>query len=513
MRSAIAAAIALLAACDNSPIYTPYIARVGNGVGVPAGAIQLAVYGNFFAPGAVVFWDGKPQATSFVSDTQLAVDLAPGLTADGGTFPMTARNPNSFLSEVYQVWVVEPPVMLADVSPREIALGAPDTTITLTGSGFRSTKRVVWNNVPLATTLQSDTVLLATVPTSLLGLAQDVSVTLTDSRCSQLCTDHVFSPQIVSVGLSTRKTIRYCYDAAWDAVDSLFVVSTLNLNSFATLDPGTGAYVQIAANYGTPLLAVPDEGQFVYAFSPQLWYARAGTIEAKRFSLPGLTGGVDLTGVPTTNSAGWPVQSLAPAPGTPTTVAALTTDFQGAPQSVQIIDQVAARAGTGDGTGLASLEWGLDASTLYALPGASGAGVVLFKVDSTGIISRTVLASAQFKFGKMHFDRITRRLYGDSGESFDEAGLDPRPFAVLDKPGESCAAGIDGGLGKAFFACTTGGRELTVRSFDLASRQPISSIVLDPVGGPANRVLRFGSDGLAVLADGTLYLYQGPFIR
>lgn len=63
-----------------------------------------------------------------------------------------------------------PGPMLTGLSPDSNLVGAPDFTLTLTGGGFESDSRVVWNSTTLAIINASATQLQATVPASLLAL-------------------------------------------------------------------------------------------------------------------------------------------------------------------------------------------------------------------------------------------------------------------------------------------------------------------------------------------------------
>ncbi len=58
-----------------------------------AGSLTLTVTGTNFVGTSVVFVNGAPQATTFVSSTQLSAALPAALTADEGTLAVTVQNP------------------------------------------------------------------------------------------------------------------------------------------------------------------------------------------------------------------------------------------------------------------------------------------------------------------------------------------------------------------------------------------------------------------------------------
>jgi hypothetical protein len=320
------------------------------------------------------------------------------------------------------------------------------------------------------------------------------------------------------VGVSARTVIGNgnVLDIAWDATDSLLLAS--RTTSFAgetfvaALDPTSGA--QVSATAVGPIrkqLAVSDQDQFVYAFTPDTT-SPPTSIEPQRYSLPGLSNGLTLTGFVTSSAFDTPPsQPLAPAPGAPATVAILTGASS---TTVAIVDGAVARTKTDDTSGVGALEWGFDASTLYGIGPFVTSGLVRFTVDGTGVVSHTTLGSTTFRSRRLHFDRITRRLYGDSGENVNEQGVDSRPFTVLPQNTAGCVAAIDGALAKAFFACVDREFGLTVQSFDLATQKLIANVLLGPATVQRlQRIVRFGSDGVAVAADWSIYIYKGPFVQ
>ena len=354
-RAALGIALALTFGCENSAAYTPFLTC--EFPEIPEGSTQFTVDGNFFAPGAVVFWNGKPQVTHFVSTTQLAVDVDASLTTGASQPELTAQNPGSLLSAGCTFGVREAQLELTAVSPQQIPLNAPDTGILLAGGGFRATDVVLWNGVPLAATMQSSTALAATVPASLLTVAGDGVIQVSDPACTlggRLCTKLSVFSQTIHVGGSTW---RYRgSDVAWDATDSLLLFSSDDglarldgVDEFMTaLDPAASTFVQTSPLYSSKRrrLAVSDRDRFVYSFGDG--------VEPVRYSLPGLSNAVTLTGFFTS--------SVAPAPGAPTTVALVAFKAGTGTAALQIIDDTVARANTADNVGV--VEWGADASTL-----------------------------------------------------------------------------------------------------------------------------------------------------
>ncbi|MFZ0317604.1 MAG: FG-GAP-like repeat-containing protein [Candidatus Sulfotelmatobacter sp.] len=89
---------------------------------VPGGpGFTLSVNGAGFVSGAVVYWNGKPRGTQFISKTQVTASILASDIAQAGTGAVTVSNPGSgsLTSNTAFLSVVE-----------------PITTVTLSGEGF-----------------------------------------------------------------------------------------------------------------------------------------------------------------------------------------------------------------------------------------------------------------------------------------------------------------------------------------------------------------------------------------
>jgi len=145
--------------------------------------------------------------------------------------------------------------------------------------------------------------------------------------------------------------------------------------------------------------------------------------------------------------------------------------------------------------------------------------LLLFPVDGSGVLSPVVINNRYSRL-QIWYDRMARLLYDDAGNVFDENGAAKAGFTL--PVGAQCFPAMDGAGGRMFFACAESPFGLTVRSFDLASRQPLSRVLLEfantnfiqpQVAGPI-RLVRFGANGLAVASSSNwIYLYRGDFVR
>ncbi len=138
----------------------------------------LTFVGTNFVPSSYATWSGSPLQTTFVSTTQLTAVAPKALFAEPGVFPVgvVTPPPGGGASSTLEVSVVavpqNPKPVLSAMSPRSGNVGDVDTMITVTGSSFVQSSKVVVNDTQeLSTEFVSSTELEAIVPSSLLATA------------------------------------------------------------------------------------------------------------------------------------------------------------------------------------------------------------------------------------------------------------------------------------------------------------------------------------------------------
>jgi hypothetical protein len=522
MKRLFAIAIVLApAACFNASAYTPIIGFVGDAnaptssVGrVLTGTTSLIVGGGYFAPGMVVYWNGRPQATSFRTDQEVIVSLDAGLTGAVGTAQLSASNDGGFQSKAFAVQILQATPTLASVSPPQLSVSTTPMTLTITGTGFLPETKATWNGISLAVTVVSVGKLTAVVPAALLTTGGDGVVQVDNPACDAAFTClGPSNPIVCSVGTSTRITAAAnatadAFDLAWDATrSSLYAVlgSTPSPDFIVPIDPATGDLGTPVTLQGPIQISISSQDQFLYAATTSTPTVPNSSTPGTRYSLPGLTGA---TPVPASVS----ILGIAAAPGAPETAAFITTSGQPG-----VLDGVVARPNLGQ-SGAQQIAWGADATTLYAV---SSGVLQALHIDQTGVASASRFNNAQLRANsQLHYDPTARLIYGDQGESFDEQGI-AQPGFIFVNPDSRCKAVMDGAGGRIFFACTDDKLGLFIRSFDLTTHQPLASIFLaaaDPFvfGGNISvpsKIIRFGADGLAVATSKAVYLYSGQFVH
>jgi hypothetical protein len=505
------ALILALCGCFNSSSYMPVVNAIGSNANFPGsvltGATSASVGGTFFSPGVTVYWNGKAVPTAYRTPSSLQITLGPDQTKTAGTAEVKAANDGDLFSDPFTVTVIDAPLTATSLDPPQAAPGSGAMTVTVIGTGFTPGSQVLWNGAGLPTTFNSSTSLSVTAPASLLAVAGEGFVQVANPQCSvgpngEFC---ITSTPVVSfrIGPSTKARVPgSANDMVWDATHALlFVTSTAVWAGPATvtaLDPRTAAFGGSTTTPSGPVqLSISTQDVYLYVA-----VQNGGSMPATRLSLPGLT---NPTQVP---SATW-VTTIAAGPDVPDMAA--FTGFDG----LGVLDGTAVRGQVANVFSPRSFTWGVDASTLFAIDYVSQR-LLSFHVDGTGVSAPTVLSSSGLT-GRLHYDRAARLLYGDAGDVFDEQGVTQAGFAV---PTGQCIPAMDGAGGRMFFACAEPDFGLTLRSFDLASRQPLSRVLLQVANFHSSvslpgRLVRFGADGLAVTSPSTnsVYLYSGAFVR
>jgi hypothetical protein len=288
--------------------------------------------------------------------------------------------------------------------------------------------------------------------------------------------------------------------------------SATDPNTLVRINPATGTIeTAVSLNGGVgqvePLLAVSDDGSYVYA---AVSTNGSDTIERIRTSDMGLDLQVPLASF---------VESLAPAPGDPHTLA---VELLGS--SVQVLLYVDGTAQSASYTNSASqgpLAWGADATTLFAEfyggPGYQVAALTTATMTATQTSGLPNTAS-----GTMLFDNDL--LLWSSGTVFNTtqfAAAAPFVFhtsvPLVDVFGLAIA--VDPGLDRAYFLTSDQPANaatpmITLEGRQLSTRAPLW-LARFPIHSAPNQLIRWGSNGLAFAdgdGSGSLILISGNIV-
>ncbi len=186
--------------------------------GSPAGS--LTVTGNGFVPGSVVFWNGRPCPTRFISRTQLIADYAAADIACAGLIRVTVVSPApGGGTSVVQTFSITPTITA--INPSVAFVGGAPFILTVNGTGFCDGARIRVNGTPRSSTIINGNQITT-------GITAEDLRTATTLQISVISADN----QVVSGNVPLR------VDDCAPAQPRVTIASTLN---FGTAEPARGA--------------------------------------------------------------------------------------------------------------------------------------------------------------------------------------------------------------------------------------------------------------------------------
>jgi trimeric autotransporter adhesin len=118
-----------------------------------------------------VNWNGSPRSTTFnVNTGQLEVQIFASDVATANSIGITATNPApgggtssvNAPGDIFTVVQQQAGLTIASLDPTSAAVGGPDFTITVNGTGFTTSDVVLWNGSPRVTTIMPMNTTVAT---------------------------------------------------------------------------------------------------------------------------------------------------------------------------------------------------------------------------------------------------------------------------------------------------------------------------------------------------------------
>jgi RHS repeat-associated protein len=246
-------------------------------------ALSVTLYGSGFVHETTVLVNGQPRFATYVSPTELRMDLSEADLAQGGFISLSVTNPTpgGGTSKTMSFLVSNPLPVLSSISPNTIKAGGPGFTLSLIGTGFVSTSTVLINNNPLPTSFLDDTRLEVQVPASAIAQAGNLSVVV---RNPDPCGG---TSQALTFTVTPASNVQPLPEGAYgkqyeDLVPSDAAIPAYDPKRFSLI---TGLVKDIAGN---PLSGV------TVGLHNQPQYGTARTDSTGRFSLP-LDGGGTVT--------------------------------------------------------------------------------------------------------------------------------------------------------------------------------------------------------------------------
>ena len=128
-------------------------------------AFTLTINGTGFLNSSTVWWNGAQRTTQFVSATQVTASISANDIASAGTASVVVQNPapGGGSSPAAQFTINNPVPAITSLSPTSVTAGSSAFTLTVNGTGFRSTSTVWWNGGQRATQFVSATQVTASI--------------------------------------------------------------------------------------------------------------------------------------------------------------------------------------------------------------------------------------------------------------------------------------------------------------------------------------------------------------
>ena len=413
-----------------------------------------------------------------------------------------------------------PAPALSSLTPSAIEAGAPDTLITLTGSGFTSASSILLNGAALSTTLVSSTQLTATIPAANLASLGWSSVAVSTAAPGGGATTAL---PLTFYSVITLGVNHILYDPFSRNIMASVGSgsSTVTGNSIVAITPDTGAISSAVSIGSQPTnLALTDDGQILYTIL-------SGSQSVARYNM--LTQQADFTyAVPPDSSfdGGIALRGISAQPGTENTIALDIASFTGnAIYDFDPVNKTATIRGHASGPYSGSCIHFLDSGDLLAFDtDTSFATLDHYAVTSAGFTNQQYTTSTL-----LHFSCF--QLSG--GLVFAQAGGVANP-ATVPATQLGVFANVQGGgffspqvvapdasLQQVFFTGQTADSNAinAITAYDPKTYLPTLTIPIDlpTIEGNTNYtpvdLIRWGQDGLALLSSGGhIYLLRGAAV-
>lgn len=509
---------------------------------VNTGPITIALYGQNFGTGATVAFSSTNLTIKSQTAAQIQATVPASLLTATGTFPITVSNPAPNAATSAPIIFTVQPVPVASItslSPSSVIAGAAAFSLQVSGQAFVSGSTIQLNGTAVTTSFLSSGILSATVPDTFVATAGTVAVTVVSPGTggSGPVTSNSVNLTVNPLPAGEFIVNQVANDLVWDPQHSLIYASVPSSapqygNDIVAIDPTTGKITKsVYAGSEPDLLAISDDGQFLYV-------GLDGSSNVQRFTLPAMTpdilvslGGSTFYGLNT-------AIALDVAAGAPHTWMVSVGDPGTSPEAIPgitVFDDATARptsAGRYTSHGgydllLGTAVWGKDTTVIYGANNEStGFDFYVLPVTSTGIPGATIVdypGALQGFGGRIHFDKTTGYVFADNGPV-----LNPATGKAVGTFSTSGVMVPDGSIGKAFFMAPQFGSTTpagTITSYDINHFTPITSIVFPNVTGGAERLIRWGTNGLAfntittnyngssTTKTGKVFILSGSFVQ
>lgn len=467
----------------------------------------LVLTGRDFAPDAVVRWDGASRTTAVVSATELHAEISGVDIAFVGTANVQVQNPgteagtsNAKTFAVVQP-VANPLPTLSSLEPALVVAGGTGLTLTAHGAGFIPTSVLRWDGVDRPTTYVDQTTLTAIIAAGDVANADTIGVT-------------VFSPMpgggetaarpfvVLPAGVTSLRTV------SLPANDLLLEPTTGRLfasvgggggtraNTLTQVNPATGAIgTSVTVGSEPTRMARSEDGQYLYV-------ALRGAAAVRRYIIA--SGTAELQFALGNDSFFGPLyaEDIAVLPGSPHTVAVSTMYAGVSPghAGVRVYDDGVVRPiATPGHTGSNEIE-AASATILYgANTETTEFGIRTMQVSPSGVTITQTFGNLASGFGGAYV-LAGGLLYTPGGTVVDPAAGQ----LVGTFLGGRGPLAVDLANDRVFFLQNDGIAVYSASTFGYLGTIGLAT------GG--NYLVRWGPNGLAYAAGGTIYLLTTSYL-
>lgn len=479
----------------------------------------LTINGSGFVPQTTVSWAavaGLP--ITYVSPTQITVQVPSSFLNSTETDWVFVENPQPGGGSTHGTFTtVNPAPRLASLDATQALAGSGPIRLTLTGDNFSQATVGRVNGAARPTTCLSRTQLAVTLAASDLAGAGTLSIDAMNPTPGGGVTQTLpftvsgTPPKLLS---QVTSDVLNPVQVVADPIRPLLYVtigstSPVLPNTVAALDESTGNVAWTVPIAGSPSkLAISDDGQYLYVGALQdsaitrivlATHTPELRIELGETTIPGAThpfpyrtGVIAVVpGQPHTIVVGREVIGL-----TPSDVGlSIWDDATMRPQSTAGHDYAGSFAFGATPATLYGPQWGSTLGAMFAMTiDASGAHDVM---EKTGVLPDT---RAQFVYA-------SGRLYGSDALVIDPATLQAIGHLAGFGVSDVIAASTDG---RTLYTVDQTGRILAA---DATTYDAQGSVAVSNAGGGATGLTRWGTNGLAFIAAGRVFIIRADFVH
>ena len=469
-------------------------------------AFTLTVNRTGFGNGSKVRWNGQDRPTTLVSTTRLTAAIPASDVVDPTAATVSVFNPTpgGGTSNTITFRVVEAAPVITGIAPGVIAAGAGATTVTISGTNFRTGATAQWNGANRSATFVSSTSMTISLTASDVASTGVGTITVTNPGASGK--SNGLSVAVVAAGasLSIARTVTLTHnDLVFDEGRGVLYASipstaSQNANSVVRIDPGTGSITgSVAVGSNPSVLAITDDGQYLYV-------GLTGAPTVVRVALATFTKDIDISLPGDSFFGSVYAEDIQPIPGAPRTIAVSTYYTGVSPRNAGTIlfDDAARRAAAGQGhTGSNRITRGPTAARIYGYNNETTEfGFRSLIVAADGLHEETVKAGLVGGFG-VDIEYSGGFVYATTGEVVNVGSM--TKVGTIPGNGYVCP---DAANARVHFLNGN-----TVSSYHYTTFNGLGSFT-DPSLANHKRVIRWGMNGLAIGGGTTIVLLTGGLV-